>query len=84
MVFLTQFRTYLFLVAPFGFLLHCVILFQTNILVDKSCNNLLDNYSIKTHITRDISLLAFASYGIYSHSKTIVSRFISYEKNQEQ
>ena len=48
------------------------------------CPVLFENYDVTSTLTRDIVLIICISFGIYSHSNTLVSRFINSEKAQLQ
>ena len=39
---------------------------------------------VSSHVMRDLAYFVFCTYGLYCYSRTLVTRFITYEKSQLQ
>ena len=79
---IVEFRIYLFFMLPLGIALQAGITFWTDTIYNSSdCDKFKEGYSFHGTILRDILFLLVASLGFYSHSQTLVSRFINNEKS---
>ena len=80
LLFLTRWKPFLIFLVPFVVIAQ--IIFVTNIekvySVLANCDQMKENFSVKNTINKDLTLMIALIIGIYSHSKTLVSRHITH------
>ena len=82
---IVEFRIYLFYMLPLGIALQSGLTFWTDTIYNSSdCGKFKEGYSLHGTILRDLFFLLIVSLGFYSHSQTLVTRFINNEKSQLQ
>ena len=83
MLVLTHWKIFLYFVLPFSLLMQRVMISQTERVYQGTvnCDSMMENFNASSHISRDSCIILFISYGIFSHCKTLVSRFIVFEKS---
>ena len=82
MLFLTEWKLYLYLIFPFSIIMQIFLTLHTEELYGSSCEALLENFNLKSTIVRDITQFVYISMAIYSHVSTLANRFINNEKSQ--
>ena len=83
-LYIVNFKTYLLCVLPLALLATAILNFMMEELYTSTvqCPALFENQDFTSTMSRDTIMLICLSIGFYSHSSTLVSRFINAEKAQ--
>ena len=88
LLFLTQFRLYLYTIMPFSIVLHTIMVSYTEQVYasqDNTCEQIvLNSFDIGSTMWKDFFLICFISAGIFSNKASSVNRFITNEKTHNQ
>ena len=89
MLFMTSFRQYIFFLFPLLCIVHTITMYQLNEVSEREKEGIVDEENkqdsdVSSHVMRDLAYFVFCTYGLYCYSRTLVTRFITYEKSQLQ
>ena len=85
MLFLTSWKPFFFFVVPVTVFAQLMIHTYTETVYSKleDCDSMLQKYSKRASFFKDLVMIAAIVMGLYSHSKTLVSRHIAHENSEQ-